>query len=128
MRRLLRAAAAAPVVLLVGMAPVGRGAAEPDWTAIQYGDGVGCGLFVQFFAANGTEPTVGGRPTAFFPGGAPPSTSESDCLGKCREWADNSVVKTLAAGYRKNLGVTRVTGTCYLQRRPLGQPQAIGID
>lgn len=121
-------AAAALVVLWLGLFPSRGGAAEPDWTAIQYGDGVGCGLFVQFFAANGTEPTVGGKPTALFPGGAPPSTSESDCLGKCREWADNPIVKTLAAGYRKNLGVTRVTGTCYLQRRPLGQPQAIATD
>jgi hypothetical protein len=121
-------AAAALVALGRGLFPSSGGAAEPDWTAIQYGDGVGCGLFVQFFVASGTEPTVGGRPTAFFPGGAPPSTSESDCLGKCREWANTSLVKTLAAGYRKNLGVTRVTGTCYLQRRPLDQPQAIAAD
>jgi hypothetical protein len=116
------------LAVLVGVAPLGGRAAEPDWTAIQYSDGVGCGLFVQFFAADGTEPTVRGRPTAFFPGGAPPSTSESDCLGKCREWADNSIVKTLAAGYRKNRGVTKVTGTCYLRRRPLSLPQAIGTD
>ena len=103
MRRRLRAAAT--LVGLLGVAPAGGCAAEPDWTPIQYGEGVGCGLLV-----------------------APPSTSASDCLDKCREWANLSIVKPLTAVYQANLAVTKVTGTCYLQRRPLGPPQGIAAD
>lgn len=126
MRRRLRAATA--LVGLLGVAPAGGCAAEPDWTPIQYGEGVGCGLLVQFFTADGREPMADGKPTAFFPGGAPPSTRASDCLDKCREWANLSIVKTLTAVYQANLAVTKVAGTCYLQRRPLGPPQAIATD
>ncbi len=59
------------IALVLSLAPIGPAEAEPDWTAIEYADGVGCGLFVQFSTAVGTEPTVDGRRTGFFPGGAP---------------------------------------------------------
>jgi hypothetical protein len=121
-------AAALIVVGLLGLSTVIGDAAEPDWAPIQYGDGVGGGLFVRFFDANGGEPTVEGKATAFFPGGAPPGTSEFECLSRCSRWAESSIVKTLAIGYRKNLGVTRVTGTGFLQRRPLGPPRVVAVD
>jgi hypothetical protein len=123
MRRLV-----AGLVWLAALSPPASGAAEPDWSAIQYGDGVGCGLHVQFFRADGSEAMASGKPTAFFPGGAPSATGETDCRRRCREWAGLSIVKTLAAGYRTKLGVTKVTGTCYLQRRALDPPQVIAAD
>jgi hypothetical protein len=83
---------------------------------------------VQFFTAAGDEPTVRGTPTAFFPAGAPPSTSAPDCLARCREWANLSSVKAVATSYRATLAVTRVTGTCYLRRQPLGPTQPIAVE
>ncbi len=101
------------VALVLALAPIGPARAEPSWTALEYAAGVGCGLFVQFFTADGSEPTVDGRLTGFFPRGAPPSTSPSECLSRCRQWAGVSSVKTLAAGYRARLAVTKVTRTCW---------------
>jgi hypothetical protein len=47
---------------------------------------------------------------------------------RCRTWAGLSSVKTVAARYRATLAVTRVTGTCYLRRQPLGPTQDIAVD
>ena len=99
--------------------------AQPDWTPIEYPDGPGCGLHVQFFAADGSEPVVNGKRTACIPVGAPPSTSESECLARCGEWAGSSIVRTLAAAYRRSASVTQVRGTCYLRRSALGSPRVI---
>jgi hypothetical protein len=82
---------------------------------------------VQFFTAAGAEPLVNGRPTGFFPGGAPPSTSESDCLARCGEWAGSGIVRTLAAGYRKSAFITQVRGTCYLKRQALAPPRLLDL-
>jgi hypothetical protein len=120
----VRAAAAFGVGVLGLIVARGVGA-EPDRAPIQYGDGVGCGHHVQLFTAGGSDPTGNGRPTGFFPGGSPPATNHSDCEARCGPWADSSIVKALAAGSRKNLAVTTVTGTCYLRRRPLGPLQPI---
>jgi hypothetical protein len=100
-------------------------AAEPDFSMIEYGEGVGCGLYVQFFKADGTEATKEGKPLAFFPGGAPPSTNPSSCLAKCDEWAGSSLVKDTRTILGKTLGVTRVTGTCYLHGKPLAAPRVL---
>ena len=113
--------------LALVLMPLLAAAQQPDWTAIEYPGGTGCGLYVQFFTADGWEPAVNGTPSAFFPGGAPPSTSEPECLAKCRDWAQSSSVRTLAAGYRKSYFITQVRGTCYLQRRALAPPGVIEV-
>lgn len=115
------------VVVWLVLLPLGAAAQQPDWTPIEYPDGVGCGLYVQFFTAAGAEPLVNGRPTGFFPGGAPPSTSESDCLARCGEWAGSGIVRTLAAGYRKSAFITQVRGTCYLKRQALAPPRLLDL-
>ena len=120
--RLGRALVAASLVLV----PLGA-AAQPDWSPIEYPDGAGCGLYVQFFTADGWEPLVNGKPTGFFPGGAPPSTSEPECLAKCRDWASSAVVRSRAAGYRRSVFITQVRGTCYLQRKALATPGVIEL-
>ena len=122
-----RRALTAGLVGVLALAPIAACAQQPDWTPIQYPDGVGCGLYVQFFTADGWEPAVNGKPSAFFPGGAPPSTTNAECLAKCHEWADNSIVRTLAAGYRKSFFITQVRGTCYLRRNALSPPRLIEI-
>ena len=101
--------------------------AQPDWTPIEYPDGAGCGLYVQFFTADGWEPLMNGKPTGFFPGGAPPSTSEPECLARCRDWATSPIVRSLTASYRKSVFITQVLGTCYLQRKALTSPGVIEI-
>ena len=121
-----RAARALLVVALV-LLPLAARAQQPDWTPIEYPDGAGCGLHVQFFTADGAEPSMNGKPTAFFPGGAPPSTSESECLARCGQWAAGSIVRTLAAAYRKSASVTQVRGTCYLRKNALGAPRVIDV-
>jgi hypothetical protein len=113
--------------LSLALAPLGAWAQQPDWTPIEYPNGTGCGLYVQFFTADGWEPPLNGTSSAFFPGGAPPTTSEPECLAKCRQWAQNSIVRTLAAGYRKNYFITQVRGTCYLQRKALAAPAVIEV-
>ena len=115
------------VVLSLVLGPLAAWAQQPDWTPIEYPGGTGCGLYVQFFTADGWEPPVNGKTSAFFPGGAPPSTSETECLARCREWAQSSSVRTLAAGYRKNFFITQVRGTCYLQRKALAAPAVIEV-
>ena len=95
-----RAARALLVVAFV-LLPLPVRAQQPDWTPIEYPDGAGCGLHVQFFTADGAEPSVNGKPTAFFPGGAPPSTSAS---------------------------VTQVRGTCYLRKNALGTSRVIDVS
>ena len=105
-------------------AAIGATAAEPDFSMIKYGDGIGCGLYVRMLKADGTEATKDGKPTGYFPGGAPPSTSPSQCLAKCDEWAASSFVKDVSTVYGK-LGVTKVTGTCYLQGKPIATPRAL---
>jgi hypothetical protein len=100
-------------------------ASEPDFSMIRYGNQIGCGLYVQFFKADGAEATKDGQSLAFFPGGAPPNTSPSACLAKCGEWATSSMVKDLKAVFSKTLGVTRVTGTCWLQGKALAEPQVL---
>jgi len=113
--------------LSLALLPLTARAQQPDWTPIEYPEGVGCGLYVQFFTADGWEPPVNGKSSAFFPGGAPPSTSEPECLAKCREWAQSSIVRTLGAGYRTRYFITQVRGTCYLQRKALAPPGVIEI-
>ena len=65
-----------------------------------------------------------GATAAYFPGGAPPSTSPAQCLAKCDEWAASSFVKDVGTAYG-GLGVTKVTGTCYLQGKPIAPPRAL---
>lgn len=125
MRRRLSTAG---VVVMLALAPMAVGAQQPDWTAIQYPDGPGCGLYVQFLTADGWEPIVNGKPTAFFPGGAPPSTGQAECLARCREWAASPIVRSLAAGYRKSAFITQVRGTCYLRRTALAPPWVIEVQ
>ena len=110
---------------IVALSAMVATAAEPDFSMIQYAEGVGCGLYVQFFKADGTEATKDGKPLGFFPGGAPPSTNPSSCLAKCDEWAGSSFVKDTRTMLGKTLGVTRVTGTCYLQGKPLAAPRVL---
>ncbi|HEY2992651.1 MAG TPA: hypothetical protein VGM22_07565, partial [Methylomirabilota bacterium] len=62
-----RRALTAGLVGVLALAPIAAGAQQPDWTPIQYPDGVGCGLYVQFLTADGWEPAVNGKPSAFFP-------------------------------------------------------------
>jgi hypothetical protein len=118
-----RAVAALALVLI----PLAAAAQQPDWTPIEYPDGTGCGLYVQFFTADGWEPPRDGKSSAFFPGGAPPTTPEPECLAKCRDWAQSSIVRTLAAGYRKSYFITQVRETCYLQRKALAPPGVIEV-
>jgi hypothetical protein len=103
-------------------------AAEPDFSAIQYGDGLGCGLYVQFLKADGKEALKDGKPTGFFPAGAPPATSPEACTAKCREWSSSSIVKLTGEIYRKSLDVTKVFGTCYLQGKPLSAPTLVNTE
>lgn len=100
-------------------------AAEPDFSTIRYGGDIGCGLYVQFFKADGTEAVKDGKSAAFFPGGAPPNTSRDACLAKCDQWAADSFVKMTSATYTKSLAVTKVTGTCYLHGNALGPPRTL---
>jgi hypothetical protein len=111
--------------LTLALAPSVALAQPPDWTAILYPDGVGCGLYVQFLTPDGWEPPGDGQPSAFFPGGAPPSTSAPECVAKCREWAASPSVSRRAADYRKRFFITQVRGTCYLRRQALGAPRVI---
>ena len=111
--------------LLLALAPLGARAQQPDWTPLQYPDGVGCGLYVQGLTADGWEPPADGKPSAFFPGAAPPSTSETECAAKCREWAASPSVGGRAADYRKRFFITQVRGTCYLRRQALGPSRVI---
>jgi hypothetical protein len=124
MRRRVWAAGLGVILVLAPMAP---SAQQPDWTPIEYPDGTGCGLYVEFVTADGWDPIVNGKPTAFFPGGAPPSTSEAECLARCREWAGSAIVRSLAADYRKSVFITQVRGTCYLRRAALGSPRLIEL-
>jgi hypothetical protein len=112
------------LMAVVALAPMGTTAAQPDFSMIQYGEGIGCGLYVQMLKADGTEATKDGKPTGYFPGGAPPSTSPAQCLAKCDEWAASSFVKDVGSVYGR-LGVTKVTGTCYLQGKPIAPPRAL---
>ena len=102
-------------------------AQQPDWTPIQYPDGTGCGLYVEFVTPDGWDPIVNGKPTAFFPGGAPPSTSEPECLARCREWADSPIVRSRATDYPQSVFITQVRGTCYLRRKALAAPRLIDL-
>lgn len=115
------------VVAWLVLSPLAAGAQQPDWTPIDYPDGTGCGLYVQFFTADGWEPLVNGKPSAFFPGGAPPGTSEADCLARCERWAAAPSVRTLAASYRRSVFITQVRGTCYLKRKALAPPRVLEL-
>lgn len=102
-------------------------AGQSDWTPIEYPDGTGCGLYVQFLTADGWEPLVNGKPTGFFPGGAPPGTSEAACRAKCDEWARSGTVRSLAAAYRTSVFITQVRGTCFLRRKALAPPRVLDV-
>jgi hypothetical protein len=58
----------------------------PDYRPIQYGNRIGCGLYVQFFKADGTLALKEGKSTGFFPGGASPDAGPAVCFVKCGEW------------------------------------------
>jgi len=116
----------AVVVAVLAVLPTVAGA-QPDWKPLQYPDGVGCGLYVQFFTADGWEPIVNGKRVGLFAGSAPPSTSEADCVAKCGEWAASPRVGSLTADYRKKFFVTQVRGTCYLRRQVVGPPRVLEI-
>lgn len=102
-------------------------AGQSDWTPIEYPDGTGCGLSVQFLTPDGWEPVVNGKPTGFFAGGAPPGTSEAACRAKCDDWAGSDAVHSLAAAYRRSVFITQVRGTCYLRRQALAPPRVLDV-
>ncbi len=99
-----------------------------DWYAIQYSKVPGCGFYVQYFDRKGTEATDKSKRIAFFPGGAAPDITSEACVRYCAQWEELGIIDIVRRSYQHRLGLTHVTGTCYLRGERVSGPRTIWRD
>ena len=106
---------------VVSEVTAGNGPKSPkiSFEAVRYEDGIGCGLYVEFFKDGKLAENEKGE-TGGFVLGSSPAHSTAECLERCEGGLSRSFIRLLKGAARAD----EATGWCFKGRDVIGGPYA----